>query len=260
MIGVPDLWNDSMASVSTKHSNYQSSIWSPCGCFVAVVTKETVEIRGALALNIISTLQSARVCYEFMDSLAYSSDGCSLACCSDTAIIIWDTQTGGVVRKIDYKIVGNISELVWSLDGNMISIISPLVFGTFTVCVYEVMSGTMQLSSTVKSQHSGHLWAHNKSFQVMTTTGDDEGSTINIYEVGFTFTKVEWFHFQSLTYFEVFSPAKYRISASADGNRNSGSLLILNVHNSEVLLQESGFYWHITFSPDGDFVAASTGS
>jgi len=224
------------------------------------MTSKTVEIWGALVLDLLFTLQSAGVATKFWHGLAYSPDGYSLACCSDTAIIIWDTLTGGVVRKIDYEVGGDGDslELVWSLEGNMISIISALELGTLTVCVYEVMSGTMQSSRTVNSTGSGCLWAHNKSFQVMTMTRDDASSTINIYEAGFTFTKVKQFNFPPHTYFGVFSPTTYRITV--DQVWGSLGFSILDLHNSEVLLQEPGYHWHATFSPDGNLVAAFTGS
>ena len=257
LTGVPDLWDDVMASVSIELPIYQPFTgspftWSPCGHFVAGVINGTVEIRGALTLNLLSTLQSAGVAIG--SRLTYSPDGHSLACCSYTAIIIWDTQTGGVVRKIDCGATNMVLELVWSLDGNMISIISQAMIGAFTVHIYEIVSSTMQSFSEVDSRHNVCLWAHDKSFRAMTTTRDDKGSMINIYEVGSTLTKVEQFHFQSYLFNEVFSPTTYRIAF-----HDPDKLLILNVHNSEVLLQESGLHHYATFSPDGNFVAAVIG-
>jgi len=275
VLGVPDSWDDSIASISTEHSNdististkqsnYKSSNWSPCGNFVAVVTGGNVEIRGALALNLLFTLQSTTN-IRHKDGLSYSPNGHSLACCSDTAIIIWDTQTGGVIRQIDYEVDGNGWELVWSLDGDMISILSPLKSSWLTVHVYEVTSGTMRSSGTAKSRGRGSLWAHEKSFRIMTTTETPEDSMIEIYEVGCTsaLTKVEQFHFQSRHRFRTFFPGAYRIAIFAFQNPNQSpeghrqaELLILNVQNSEVLLRESGAHDHVTFSPDGNFIAA----
>ena len=267
VIGTPDSWDDSTASISTKHSSYRSSNWSPCGNFVTVVTGGNVEVQGALALNLLSTLRST-TSIRPEDGLSYSPDGHSLACCSDTAIIIWDTQTGGVVREIDGEVDGDGSELVWSLDGNMIGILSPLKLSKLTVCVYEVMSGTRQSSGTASSWGRGLLWAHNKSFLFMTTTKNSQDSVIDIYEVGCTsaLTRVEQFHFQSCYEFGTFSPTTYRISVTAiqyqkkrTKNRKQPELLILNVCNSEVLLRESGLDKDVAFSPDGNFIAAFTG-
>ena len=151
-------------------------------------------------------------------------------------------------------------ELVWSLDGNTISTISPAVHGTLTVHVYEVTSGTMQSSGKAESTHSRCLWAHGDSFRLMTTIWDDKGSMINIYEVGLTFTKVEQYrvHFWAHLNFGVFSPATYRISVTVVQNPDQHELLILNVCNSEVLLRESGSLYRVSFSPDGNFIVAFT--
>jgi len=210
--------------------------------------------------RLLFTLQSNA---SLWDSLAYSPDEHSLAGCTGAAIIIWDTQTGGVVGKIGCEVTNNGSELVWSLDGVMIGIISPLEMGSLTVRIYEVRSGTMQSSNTVKSESRGLLWAHVKSFHLMMTTKNyHQDSIVTIYEVGITLTKVEQFHFQHFHILGVFSPTTYRISISAIQHCDQGhqlELLILNVCNSEVLLQESGFYRNVTFSPDGNLVAASIG-
>ena len=260
VIGAPDWWDPSTVSVSTKHSYYLSSTWSPCGHFVATVSKEAVEIRDALALRLLFTLRSTSTSVGLRRGLAYSPDGRSLAGCSDTGIIIWDTQTGGVVGKFGCEVPGNGLELVWSLVGDTIGTISPLASGTLTVCVYEITSGAMQSSSEVQSAGGGHLWAHDKTFRVMTTAKDHKDSTISIYEVGCALAKIEQFPFRSHPAFGVFSPTTYRISVTVARDRNRDpELLILNVRNSDVLLRETGSYWHINFSPDGSLVAAFAG-
>ena len=260
VIGAPHSWDPSTVSVSTKHSYYLSSTWSPCGHFVATVSKEAVETRDALALKLLFTLRSTSTSVSLRRGLAYSPDGRSLAGCSDTGIVIWDTQTGGVVGEFKCEVPGNGLELVWSLDGNAIGTISPLVSGTLTVRVYEVTSGAMQSSGTVQSAGSGCLWVHEETFRVMTTAKDHKDSTISIYEVGPALTKVEQFPFRSHPAFGVFSPTTYRISVTVARDRNRDpELLVLNIRNSDVLLRETGSYWHISFSPDGSLVAAFAG-
>ena len=257
VIGIPDSWDPT--AVSTKHSYYLSSTWSPCSQFIAAVAGEVVEIRDALTLEPLSTLQT-EVAAKFRQGLAYSPDGCSLAGCSYTAIVIWDTQTGGVVKEIECGITGNGLELVWSLDGKAIGTISPRVSGTITVHTYEVISGTLQSSNTVPSTRGTHLWAHEKTFRVMTTADDRKGSVINIYEVGSTLVKVEQFPFRSRLAFGVFSPATYRISAFVVGDSNHDhKLLISDVRTSGALLQEAGRYWNLSFSPDGSLFSAFAG-
>ncbi|KAF9645787.1 hypothetical protein BDM02DRAFT_3189409 [Thelephora ganbajun] len=257
VVGVPDSWSPSTASASAKHSYYLSSTWSPCGQFIAVVSEEAIEIWDALALKLLSTFQSSEVATRFRQGLAYSPDGYSLAACCNTAIIIWDIQTGGVVKKIDYGVSGDCLELVWSLDGGTIAILLQ-VSGTWAIHTYGVASGAIQSSSPIQSIRSTHLWAHNKSFKVMIETGDSlKGHTINIFEVGPTLIKIEPFAFQSYLTLGVFSPTTYRISAST-GYNDDYKLLVLDCYNSKVLLQEVGCYQDPCFSPDGSTFAAFT--
>jgi len=75
--------------------------WSPCGQFIAVQTKEVVEIHDGLTFELISTLQPAKPTFQLMGIAAYSPDGHFLACVSNTAIIIWDIQTGGWPKKFN---------------------------------------------------------------------------------------------------------------------------------------------------------------
>ena len=257
--GVPDAWDPSTASISIKHSYLLSSTWSPCGHFVAIVSEDAVEIRDALALNLLSTLELPEVATKFRHGVAYSWDGHSLAGCSSTAIIIWDIQTGGVVKKIECGVIGDQSELMWSLDGKTIAL-SLKVSKTLIVHAYEVSSGAVQSSGTVQSTRGTQLWAHSESFQVMAITGDSlKGWMVEIFDVGSTLTKIKSFKFRPHLTLGVFSPATHRIVAytSGDGNNND-KLFILEAQNSKVLLQEKGIYWNHCFSPDGNVFAAVT--
>ena len=221
-----------------------------------------MEIRDALTLELVSVLQSAKVGARFRRGLAYSPDGRSLAGCSDGAIVLWDTQTGGVVDKIECEFTGDGLELVWSLDGKTIGTISPRVLETCTIHAYDIASGTTQSPGTVESREKPYLWAHGDSFRIATTTEWDRKGyqTIDVFEVGTALNRIESFTFQLDSPFQVFSPATYRISASTTGNRSRGDeLLILDIRTSEVLLREPGSYWRNSFSPDGNALAAFSG-
>ena len=155
VIGIPDSWDPS-TTVSTKRSYYLSSTWSPCGHLVAAVT----EIQDVLTLELVSTLQSVKVATRFRPGLAYSPDRRSLAGYSDTSIVIWDTQTGGVVNKIGCEFTGDGLELVWSLNGNTIGTISPRVSESHTVHTYDITSGTTLSPGALQSKYQPYLWAH----------------------------------------------------------------------------------------------------
>ena len=260
VIGIPDSWDPSTA-VSTKHVYYLSSTWSPCGQFVSVVAKEAVEIRDAHTLELLSTPQPTKVATRFRCGLVYSPDGCSLAGCSDTSVVIWDIQTGGVIKEIKCEVTDDGLEFVWSLDGKMIGAISPRVLETLTVHTYDVTSGETRPLGTLQSSGKPYLWAHGESFRIMTTTEwDRKGRRINIFEAGSALTRAESFHLRFGYNPGAFSPATYRISFSAAGAPGRDpELLVLDVRNSEVLLREQGSYWRESFSPDGTFFAGFDG-
>ena len=256
--GIKESWGTTTAG-STKHSYYLSSTWSPCGQLVAVVADKVVEIWDALTLRLFSTLHSTDVATKFRHGIAYSPDGHSLAACSSTGIIIWDSQTGGEVTKIKCEVPDSGLTLVWSLDGKTIGAVSRRVFETISVHTYHVTSGIKLSTGILQLWNTPYLWAHEKSFQIATMAQDHKGWTLNIFEVGSTLTKIESFPLHINCDFEDFSPAMYRALFSiARDRQHDPELLILNVKNSEVLLQATGSYWFPSFSPDANIVAAST--
>jgi len=261
VVGIPDSWDPSTA-VSTKHSYYLSSVWSPCGQFVATAAIGAVEIRDAHTLEVLSTPQPTKFGTKFRQGLAYSPDGCSLAGCSDTSIAIWDTQTGGLVKAIGCEVPVDGLELVWSSDGTTIATVSPRVSGTVTVHTYDAASGTSRSPGTLQSRNKPHLWAHDTSFRIATTTEFDDGWRINIFQVGPALTRIESFPLRFHSSPGPFSPTTYRISVSvsAAGDRSRDTeLLILDIRSSEVLLRETDRYRNLDFSPDGSFFAAFAG-
>lgn len=258
-MGAPNIWDPSTVSVSTKHPYFLSSTWAPCGQLVALVSEKAAEIWDALGLKLLSTLELPETTTRFKHGLAYSPDGHSLAGCCRAAIIIWDTQTGGVAKMIECKVAGDQPELVWSLDGERIAL-SLKTSRTLVVYTCEVASGTLQSSGKIQLARSTQLWAHNKSFQVMAMTGDVlEGWMIDIFDVGSTLTKIQSFPFHSYPTLGAFSPTTHRIAACTTGGGNiDDKLLILEAKNSKVLLQETGKYWNHCFSPDGAVFASVT--
>jgi len=195
VVGTSASWNQTIA-ISSKNYNYMFCAWSPCGQFVATQTQKAVEVRNQLTLELSATLLPPETTPQLMGPLAYSPDGYTLACASNTAIVIWDVQTGGVAQEIKCGI--SIISLVWSLCGEKICTIEDNI-----VHVYSVVSGRTLSCDILQSRDNLHLWAHNKSFQVMTTKQDEidipwqrllphpyVNTTINIFEVGSSLTKI----------------------------------------------------------------------
>jgi WD40 repeat protein len=163
---------------------------------LAVVTPNEVEIWDTLTLGKRSTLQPTNPSHKLWDihrkgipggspnGVAYSPDGCSLACYSSfsTTIIIWDIQTGGVINEIECGAVSTTLEsLVWSFDGKTLG----AVFAggeAWVVGICDVASHMMVSLGTLQSSHKPYLWPHDKSLRVLTASGH-KSIDFNVYSV-----------------------------------------------------------------------------
>ena len=246
VVGVADPW-DETAYLCNAH-NSGSYTWSPCGRFVAALANSRVQIWDAFSSEMVSTLTGFDGAIDC--GLAYSPDGRSLACLSDT-LRIWDIQTGGAAKEIRYDRCYN-GSVVWSSDGKTIGMIEGL-----NVHVYDLASGTTRSPGVLQSHGEPYLWAHDRSFRVMATRWDPNGQdlTTEIFEVGSDLTKIESFHRRLPGYYRIgsFSPTTYRISIYYAGNH----FRILDLRNSEFLSEGKDFSESHCFSPDGSLFAAS---
>ena len=250
-IGAPIAWDPHIA-ISGKNRYIGLCAWSPCGRFVAAQTDKAVEIRNQLTLELITILQPPETIPDLTGPLAYSPDGRSIACTSNTTIIIWDIQTGGVAKEIGCS--ANNTSLVWSSDGQTICTISPGNRRNFVVHAYNVSSGTISSPGTLFSGHSPHLWTVDKSFRVVVTVGSEcHIDTIDIFEVGSTLTKIQSFPLLLSNVKAVsFSPTTHHISIS-----DENTLSIFDIRNSECLLCIMDNLPSHYFSPDGSHLVAS---
>jgi len=250
VIGTPDLWDQSVA-VSCR-GDYHGLCWSPCGRFVAARMEDVVEIRNQLTLEPITVLQPPGTISHLENLLAYSPDGRFITGISDTGIIIWDIQTGGVAEEI--KCSAKSTSLVWSSDGGTICTIGWSDYKTYRVHTYDICSGTTSSPSTLKLGEEPYLWVDDKSFWIMTMQDDESG--IDIFKVGPTLTKIHSFDFSPFPHSMIgsFSPTTHRVSIwGRDGLR------IFDIQNSNLLLDETGNYDLSSncFSSDGSLFAAS---
>jgi hypothetical protein len=195
----------------------------------------------------------------------YSPDGCSLASLSQTffdplslfSLIIWDIQTGGVTKQIEHSAATDVS-LVWSLDGGTIgTIFHDQCSEIWTVHTCDIASGATLFSITLQSADKPHLWAHDTSFQVMTTGRDGQAIIINIFEVGSVLTRLKSFRVNLPTHWGIFcridsfSPTTYRISVQCHAH-----FAILDIWSSECLLEQESSHESSCFSFDGSLFAA----
>ena len=250
VIGTPDSWNQTV-SIFSKGYSYSFCTWSPCGRFIAAQTETTVEIRNQLTLELLTTLHSTETNPHLTGPLAYSPDGCFLACATDSAIIIWDRQTGGVANEINCT-VNNIS-LVWSLDGRTIATIKDQ--GSLVLHMYDLASGEAVSPGALQSKDSSHLWSNGGFFWIMVAAVHGRNLYIHISKVEPTLIQTESLLYETSMYdickIGAFSPTTYHISYS-----DTYSLHVMDIQKN-CLLKVTGHYFSHCFSSDGSLFAAS---
>ena len=216
-----------------------------------------VEIRNQLTFEQLTILQPTKNTSVLMGPLAYSPDGRSLACGFSNAIVIWDIQTGGVAKEIEC--CQGIVSLVWSLDGKTIAITLGYTHSIPGVEVYDVISGTQLFAEQSELEIDLHLWACEKSFQFMAIAlcPGDPTLKISISEIGPTLIKTESFSVKMgvelPSFFAItFSPSTYHIAILG-----LDTIHVLDIQNSNCLLEESGDFTSSQFSADGSIFAAA---
>jgi hypothetical protein len=239
-----------IAATRSPYGNFIAATWSPCGQFIAKWGNKVMEVRNGLTLELVSSLQPITQ-YEYAKSApSYSPDGHFLAGATNSGVVIWDIQTGGVVKNIQPLI--NRHSLAWSLDGQAVC-----TLGDQQVHIYNTASNMEDYNVRLESHGYQHLWAHNESFRIMTSSWGGEGLVISIFEVGPTLTKIESFSIlkgEWSQYITTFSPTTYRISSQS--NAVSYQLFIVDIQNSEILLTLAGSFKSDGFSSDGNCFGA----
>ena len=246
--GIPDL-PDFSISIPSSRNYREAATWSPCGQFIATQEVGVVQIRNALTLELVSTLQPAIQNSNPSAPPSYHPDGRSLACVTNTGIIIWDIQTGGVVKEIQWDTVG-CKVLAWLLDGQVVGALCDQ-----TVHIYNIAS-SMTPSPISFESYCHFFWAHNGSFWVMTGP-EVSGVSVSIHEVGPASTGIESFFIMDgagYHFLEYFSPATYRISGEYSGKLPQ--LFIWDLQRSERLLTEKGRFGSSSFSHDDSYFMA----
>ena len=237
----------------------------------------TVEIRNQLTFELLTTLQPTETAPPLTGPLAYSPDGRSLACGSNTAIVIWDIQTGGVAREIMSR--AHTISLLWLSDGGSIGTLERLYpYSAYTgthLCTYDVASDTLMFAETINSSHKPYLWAYEESFRVMMIERyTNHGAKIQIQirvkdvEVRSLLTTIHTFSITAWTQDDgistdctpgseiiSFSPTTSHISVSTDC-----ALRIFQDCANPLLLEEKGRFLSPCFSSDGRLFAASKGN
>ena len=209
-----------------------------------------VEIRNLLTFELLTVLQYPNHALSLTGPPAYSPDGWSLACAFFNGVVIWDIQTGGVVRV--FGCCYGMKSLVWSLDGRKIAVTTGKLNGNHYIETYDVASGAQLFT---KRSYTPHLWAYKETFRFVTDSLGESRPEISISEIGPTLTKIESvslkFRKKDPTV-TAFSPSTSHVSFL-----NNNTLRIMDIRESNLLLQDSRNSLSFQFSLDGNLFAAS---
>ena len=240
-----------------------SCTWSPCGRFIAAQTTIAIELRNSLTFEPLTILQSTETNPLLTGPVAYSPDGRSIASTSNTAVVIWDVQTGGVAKEI--RCGTNSISMAWSLDGRKICTVASGECRSVQIC--NVVSGVTLSPGELQPRLNLHVLAYEESFRVFAIGHVESGTiSIDVFEVGYTLPRIQTFRI-SLTGIRTprislagstqtpkisFSPTTSRVSISI-----GEELLVFGIPRSGPLLEENGPFSSHCFSSDGGLFAAS---
>ena len=248
-IGTPDSWDPTM-SFSGK-GDYGSCTWSPCGQFIAAQTKGTVEIRNQLTFELLTTFHSTENTSSICP-LAYSPNGQSLACGFSHAIVIWDIQTGGVVKEI--KNQSDTHFLAWSLDGVKIA-----AYLHDKSAVIYTGSGTCLSRFQFNISTVCHLWGCKKSILALALTPNRNVLTVSIRNLEHANTPIKSINITTKSMSPPFPLSSFSQSTQHVSIFVDGTLRVVDsqLPNHCCLLEEIGNFTCSQFSPNGNFFAAS---
>ncbi|KAF9642094.1 hypothetical protein BDM02DRAFT_3273592 [Thelephora ganbajun] len=254
--GLPDSWDP--AIVTMEYSRVRIVAWSPCGRFIAISDGGSrAEILDAATLKRLTILESPQ---GHTRKLVFSQDARLLMSfnAKPEKFISWDFQTGVLVNAISPEQCDDSIDcysITYSSCGTMFGVLvyRPHGFGSFTICTYDIRSGTHIYSHFVEGRIIPNIWTHGEClrFAVM------KSGSITTWEVGFASrnTPIE---IESLSlpdnslrdsYGHWFHPTLSRLAFV-----HSWRIHVWDAQHSRFLLNE--FAWApdgISFSSDGRF-------
>ncbi|KAF9646350.1 hypothetical protein BDM02DRAFT_246803 [Thelephora ganbajun] len=181
--GLPVSWDP--AVLTMKYSS-ESAAWSPCGRFIAISNGGCrIEIVDAATLKRLTTLESGQT-YK----LVFSPDARLVVCFHDyphtAAFTSWDLQTGAQVSFICVDDLWDVGTHCFSITCSACGTMFGALFrirgpDNFTICTYNVRSGTDIYSHPVKGKVLNNIWTHGECIRFATMNS----GSITTWEVGF---------------------------------------------------------------------------
>ena len=177
-------------------------VWSPCNNFIAIGAHDImrVDILDSATLQRLQTLESPRgmrgtpirlifpLDMKMLTWLGRADDDPSSGWvdASNSFIISWDLQTGGVVSIIKVREGLAVAGIAFSTRRKMVAVLcppSPREYRPgFTIAIYNVVSGVYMHNAYHSTTPLCDIWTHGESLRMATA----EPKTITIREVGFT--------------------------------------------------------------------------
>ena len=225
--------------------------WSSCNRFIAISEQESasVDIVDGVTLKKLNTLKCSKSRTKL---LSFSPDSHLLTKFSNTELMNWDLQTGGLVSTI--PLVNSIGiyspSSTYSGDGKIIAVASTGYSSTTTISTYNLFSGEHLHSYTLSEGYVMHpIWTHSECIQFATKVP----GVIKIWEVGFSSKNMS--EVKTLLLPDKLASASLisRPTLSRIVSTYATDILIWDAQNSKVLLEFELESWIETksFSPDG---------
>ncbi|KAF9646346.1 hypothetical protein BDM02DRAFT_3262329 [Thelephora ganbajun] len=254
--GLPVSWDP--GAVTMEYSS-ESAAWSPCGRFIAISNDDyRTDIVDATTLKRLATFESGKT-----RKLVFSPDARLLVCfhSHSAAFTSWDVRTGTQVSTMSVEDLWGIGAYCLSMTYSPCGMIFGALFrirlpDDFTICTYNVHSGTHIYTHPVKGKVIGNIWTHGERLRFATVNS----GSITVWEVGFasrnTPTEIESLplpdNLPHDSHPHSFHPTLCRLAIT---HSNSGGVLVWDARHSKILLDEKcnwGCYG-FSFSPDGRF-------
>ena len=262
MTGIPASWDSCTASATFK-----STAWSPCGQFIAAIAQDGIQILDSNTLGKVSVLKApSHLSVEILEFPTFSPNGCLLACVctfytieleepTGSTLIVWDIQTGVVIRVAESECYGKILSC-WDQEIIVIAeeYSSFSIFGRL-----ESMQPFYDKVNLLEGSGFGTYWVHKDNLQFAISSKWYGELMIDIYELQASTplcSKLSSFLVPSQEGKFSFSSVSFHASFTAD-NR----VVILDVQDSKILLDTrvaQGYNRNTgQFSPDGCFFACA---
>ena len=252
--GLSTSWGPVVATVYDE--DLYGTVWSPCNRFIAVATREAVEIRDAVTLALLNTFESPS---PPVLSLNFSPDSRFLARFASGHWISWDLKTGESVG-VDVDLpaepyLGRRDPLsVCSIDGKVVAVVSPDGRDKSNIVTYDRSATRARVYPVSEGRVIRPIWTHGEFLRFAAA----KSGRVTIWEVDFALALPPVAVKPLPTPDEIVDLADFLFlpTLSRLGIAFPGTLLVWDARDSKLLLKiSSPDPSDMSFSSDGLFFA-----